>query len=454
MMNVAKKHSLPPFSKFIESLPESNQDQKLYETFPSSPDTRLHHYRQASDPTIGGHVGSISSLTNGTCSHSNEYINNDLQQQLNNFSPNRYGHNYVNYTHSYERGHNTQNDSYPVNYQFPPTSYLQNMVKSSGDVYINGNISQENTSGLEQTMMEFNRLVSTSNDVIDGLNLLNSVYNKFVLENDTSPKTSGSPYAIHNKSKSTHSLKSMLLSVPSSILNSLEFYSGQHQKLLHNLKLAQTTYLGELEREANHLSSSSVYSLPFFQPQSRLPSPTVINNSGSESSHPSFMTEVSHRHSQSNSKIKRYLNSYSNISSTNNSHSFQPLQQPRLIVKSPLREPKRLDHHHNHPATKPKARSSNGVHIQPKKSSGTQSKRGNVLKFDSLRRKPPSPVSCAHCGSSKTPEWRRGPSGDKTLCNACGIFFSKLIKKYHSPMEAARVMKERKEKGQKLDRHV
>ncbi|CAN6462198.1 unnamed protein product [Victoria cruziana] len=28
---------------------------------------------------------------------------------------------------------------------------------------------------------------------------------------------------------------------------------------------------------------------------------------------------------------------------------------------------------------------------------------------------------CLHCGSQKTPQWRAGPLGPKTLCNACGV---------------------------------
>lgn len=28
---------------------------------------------------------------------------------------------------------------------------------------------------------------------------------------------------------------------------------------------------------------------------------------------------------------------------------------------------------------------------------------------------------CTHCGASKTPQWRAGPFGQKTLCNACGV---------------------------------
>ncbi|EDO15116.1 hypothetical protein Kpol_1046p6 [Vanderwaltozyma polyspora DSM 70294] len=37
---------------------------------------------------------------------------------------------------------------------------------------------------------------------------------------------------------------------------------------------------------------------------------------------------------------------------------------------------------------------------------------------------------CLQCGETQTPEWRRGPYGNKTLCNACGLFYSKLTKKF------------------------
>ncbi|KAJ0976848.1 hypothetical protein J5N97_012322 [Dioscorea zingiberensis] len=29
--------------------------------------------------------------------------------------------------------------------------------------------------------------------------------------------------------------------------------------------------------------------------------------------------------------------------------------------------------------------------------------------------------SCSYCGTKETPQWRRGPKGPSTLCNACGI---------------------------------
>ncbi|GMH45880.1 hypothetical protein BSKO_13843 [Bryopsis sp. KO-2023] len=32
---------------------------------------------------------------------------------------------------------------------------------------------------------------------------------------------------------------------------------------------------------------------------------------------------------------------------------------------------------------------------------------------------------CTSCSTSKTPQWREGPEGPKTLCNACGVKFSR-----------------------------
>ncbi|ORZ08409.1 hypothetical protein BCR42DRAFT_495510 [Absidia repens] len=36
---------------------------------------------------------------------------------------------------------------------------------------------------------------------------------------------------------------------------------------------------------------------------------------------------------------------------------------------------------------------------------------------------------CHSCNISETPEWRRGPDGARTLCNACGLHYAKLARK-------------------------
>ncbi|SPO48007.1 uncharacterized protein PSANT_05695 [Moesziomyces antarcticus] len=45
------------------------------------------------------------------------------------------------------------------------------------------------------------------------------------------------------------------------------------------------------------------------------------------------------------------------------------------------------------------------------------------------RSRAPAPGSCQACGTSETPEWRRGPDGARTLCNACGLHYAKLVRK-------------------------
>lgn len=39
---------------------------------------------------------------------------------------------------------------------------------------------------------------------------------------------------------------------------------------------------------------------------------------------------------------------------------------------------------------------------------------------------------CTHCETTKTPQWREGPGGPKTLCNACGVRFrsGRLLPEY------------------------
>lgn len=39
---------------------------------------------------------------------------------------------------------------------------------------------------------------------------------------------------------------------------------------------------------------------------------------------------------------------------------------------------------------------------------------------------------CQHCGAEKTPQWRAGPMGPKTLCNACGVRYKsgRLVPEY------------------------
>lgn len=48
---------------------------------------------------------------------------------------------------------------------------------------------------------------------------------------------------------------------------------------------------------------------------------------------------------------------------------------------------------------------------------------------DRPRKRAAPPGKCHSCHRVDTPEWRRGPDGARTLCNACGLHFAKLQRK-------------------------
>jgi len=58
----------------------------------------------------------------------------------------------------------------------------------------------------------------------------------------------------------------------------------------------------------------------------------------------------------------------------------------------------------------------------------------NLPNYSLKKRKRPEPKkdklprSCSNCGTTSTPEWRKGPEGPRTLCNACGLKLNKRVK--------------------------
>ncbi|KAG0313063.1 hypothetical protein BGZ97_010575 [Linnemannia gamsii] len=50
-------------------------------------------------------------------------------------------------------------------------------------------------------------------------------------------------------------------------------------------------------------------------------------------------------------------------------------------------------------------------------------------KYRKRAKRSQAPGRCQSCHSSDTPEWRRGPDGARTLCNACGLHYAKLLRR-------------------------
>ncbi|PGH02149.1 hypothetical protein AJ80_08911 [Polytolypa hystricis UAMH7299] len=65
------------------------------------------------------------------------------------------------------------------------------------------------------------------------------------------------------------------------------------------------------------------------------------------------------------------------------------------------------------------------------KSGGGGSGSGGFAGGDAKKRrgKAAPPGRCHSCNRAETPEWRRGPDGARTLCNACGLHYAKLTRK-------------------------
>jgi hypothetical protein len=52
------------------------------------------------------------------------------------------------------------------------------------------------------------------------------------------------------------------------------------------------------------------------------------------------------------------------------------------------------------------------------------------------KRRDEADQSCLSCLATETPEWRKGPTGPRTLCNACGLLFAKQCRKREMDAQA------------------
>ncbi|XP_052180917.1 GATA transcription factor 9-like [Diospyros lotus] len=73
--------------------------------------------------------------------------------------------------------------------------------------------------------------------------------------------------------------------------------------------------------------------------------------------------------------------------------------------------------------------------LSPAASSSEPTTTSKTLKATPLKRRDAAETpgrKCLHCGSEKTPQWRTGPMGPKTLCNACGVRYKsgRLVPEY------------------------
>ncbi|CAM0945032.1 unnamed protein product [Alopecurus aequalis] len=108
----------------------------------------------------------------------------------------------------------------------------------------------------------------------------------------------------------------------------------------------------------------------------------------------------------------------SSSSSSASLSSFFLLDSPAFVASNLLNEP---------------PRSKKSKHGKPKKR-GRKPKHHFPPHLSAGAASPPvqGDRRCSHCGVQKTPQWRAGPEGAKTLCNACGVRFKsgRLLPEY------------------------
>lgn len=214
-----------------------------------------------------------------------------------------------------------------------------------------------------------------------------------------------------------------VLSIPDTALNQFSENLHAFSMCLDELKAIKSTISNESKNNIAKFSTNAMVSNNLNERNTlQLAQATLLQkssrsySSSTTSSFPSprnglFTETAKIMVSQHSSSPTVSLNSISNTNTPKLNPSTTPLQSNNGIVTT------------------------GGVKIGKKR--GRRQKRRDIL--------------CKHCNLTNTPEWRKGPEGSRTLCNACGLFYSKLVKRFGFK-DASIFLRYRKENNQVLDR--
>ncbi|ODV65023.1 hypothetical protein HYPBUDRAFT_114457 [Hyphopichia burtonii NRRL Y-1933] len=122
---------------------------------------------------------------------------------------------------------------------------------------------------------------------------------------------------------------------------------------------------------------------------------------------------------------------YEQSNQTNNSPMHSNRQSPTYYTPA---------YYYQHAPPQPRAMSFQGVPATANASNGSA-----AAYLPEVINKPTN--KCHRCGTTETPEWRRGPNGVRTLCNACGLFHAKLVKRKGAAFAAEEVLNNKVCKG-------
>jgi len=161
------------------------------------------------------------------------------------------------------------------------------------------------------------------------------------------------------------------------------------------------------ELKTQNMSSSSSTSFPnLIIPSASASTSTSTFNSSSVS------TKIS--------SPSKPLNNANNLSSDQLQPTTSLVQQPK---PQPQSQPQPVS------STAESSTSPNPPNPTPHRKGGRAPKDGVSVKRERRVRKPPIGDRCGECQIEMSSEWRKGPDPDKLLCNACGLRYTRKLKK-------------------------
>ncbi|CAK9438432.1 uncharacterized protein LODBEIA_P26560 [Lodderomyces beijingensis] len=205
---------------------------------------------------------------------------------------------------------------------------------------------------------------------------------------------------------------------------------------------------------ANSASASYNHQIP------KLPSPALSHKEKSEVAAPISIPSISslpktavkslpspsqishHRGSVVSVSVSPTIQSHHYHSSPPLPHQYQPSPQPQAQAFAP---PNPVYYAPQPQPVKPQQQPQQQPPQQPQQQQQYQHQHGfNGALAEVV---PRQTNRCHRCGTTETPEWRRGPKGVRTLCNACGLYHAKLVKRKGAALAAEEVLNNRVTKG-------
>ncbi|EZG12077.1 hypothetical protein H107_08453 [Trichophyton rubrum CBS 202.88] len=171
----------------------------------------------------------------------------------------------------------------------------------------------------------------------------------------------------------------------------------------------------DVRASLNEVRDTSSRTLDILRPYSQRPQSTRAESIDAASLLPSLaeIDELLHLHRHTAEILERIRSA-----AISHEHSLNEQRSHQQIFKADhTREKERMSMYGEEYKNGTVLAGGNNTHIM------------NGSSLEKKRRKAAPPGRCHSCNRAETPEWRRGPDGARTLCNACGLHYAKLTRK-------------------------